>query len=65
MRLHIATEWLITMFTAPRLLHWEGGTSVFGNIPADCVIHVPAASLLAYQAATNWSTHAAKMVGDL
>ena len=42
-----------------------GGTRVFDNIPADCVIHVPAASLSAYQAATNWSTHSAKMVGDL
>ena len=42
-----------------------GGTSVFKNIPSDCIIHVPAASLSAYQAATNWSAHAAKMVGDL
>ena len=42
-----------------------GGTTVFGNIPADCVIHVPAASLSAYQSATNWSAHSAKMVGDL
>ena len=41
------------------------GTSVFGNIPADCVIHVPAASLSAYQTGTNWSAHASKMVGDL
>ena len=30
-----------------------GGTSVFGSIPSDCVIHVPAASLSAYQSATN------------
>ena len=42
-----------------------GGTSVFLNIPSDCVIHVPAASLSIYQSATNWSTHKAKMVGDL
>ena len=42
-----------------------GGTGVFEYIPADCVIHVPAASLEAYQTATNWSTHASKMVGDL
>jgi len=42
-----------------------GGTSVFRNIPADCVIHVPAASLSDYQKATNWSAHSAKMVGDL
>jgi hypothetical protein len=42
-----------------------GGTSVFVYIPSDCVIHVPAASLSAYQSATNWTAHAAKMVGDL
>jgi hypothetical protein len=42
-----------------------GGTSVFNTIPADCVIHVPAASLSEYQSATNWSAHKAKMVGDL
>lgn len=35
------------------------------DIPATCKIHVPAASLAAYQAAENWSTHASKMVGDL
>jgi hypothetical protein len=40
-------------------------TNVFLNIPADCVIHVPAASLSAYQSATNWSAYSAKMVGDL
>jgi hypothetical protein len=39
--------------------------NVFAGIPADCVIHVPAASLSAYKSATNWSAHAAKMVGDL
>ncbi len=38
---------------------------VFAGIPADCVIHVPAASLSAYKKATNWAAHAAKMVGDL
>ncbi len=42
-----------------------GGKGVFGNIPADCVIHVHAASLSVYQKATNWSAHSAKMVGDL
>jgi hypothetical protein len=41
------------------------GTSVFVDIPADCVIHVPAASLSAYQTAPNWSAYAANMVGDL
>ena len=41
-----------------------GGTSVFSGIPSDCIIYVPAASLDAYKTATNWSTHAAKMVGE-
>jgi hypothetical protein len=48
--------------TTPPVL---GGSSVFNGIPADCVIHVPAASLSAYKSATNWSAHSAKMVGDL
>jgi hypothetical protein len=41
-----------------------GGTSVFGSIPSDCIIYVPTASLNAYKNATNWSTHASKMVGE-
>ena len=41
-----------------------GGTAVFSSIPSDCIIYVPAASLAAYKSATNWSTHAAKMVGE-
>ncbi len=48
--------------TTPPLIPDE---DVFAGIPADCVIHVPAASLSIYQSATNWSTHKAKMVGDL
>ena len=36
----------------------------FSNIQSDCVIHVPAESLEAYQTATYWSTHASKMVGE-
>jgi hypothetical protein len=40
------------------------GTKAFTGIPSDCIIYVPAASLAAYQAATNWSTYAAKMVGE-
>ena len=39
------------------------GTS-FSNIQSDCVIHVPAESLEAYQTASNWSNHASKMVGE-
>lgn len=32
-------------------------------LKSTCVIKVPTASLQAYQAATNWSAHASKMVG--
>lgn len=39
-------------------------TNAFTAIPADCIIYVPAASLAAYQAATNWSTYASRMVGE-
>lgn len=35
----------------------------FTSLPSNCVIRVPAASLVAYQAATNWSAHASKMIG--
>lgn len=40
-------------------------SNTFRNIRNYCVIHVPAASLEAYQTATNWSAQASKMVGDL
>ena len=33
------------------------------GLKSTCVIKVPAASLAAYQTATNWSVHASKMVG--
>ena len=36
-------------------------TNVFSNIPADCIIYVPAGSLEAYQTATNWSAYADQM----
>jgi hypothetical protein len=39
-------------------------SNTFSNIQSDCVIHVPAESLEAYQTASNWSTHASKMVGE-
>ena len=39
-------------------------TNAFYNIPSDCIIYVPAASLAAYKAETNWSTYAAQMVGE-
>lgn len=37
---------------------------VFTDIPSDCKIYVPAASLSAYQTATNWSDYASYMVGE-
>ena len=39
-------------------------TSAFTGILPDCKIYVPAASLTAYQEATNWSTYASYMVGE-
>ena len=36
----------------------------FTNLAADAKIYVPTASLAAYQAATNWSTFADKMIGE-
>ena len=39
-----------------------GGTSVFSNIPSDCKIVVPDNLYDTWTAATNWSTHASKMV---
>ncbi len=42
-----------------------GGTAVFSGIASDCVIHVPEASLEAYQSATRWSSLTSYLVGDL
>lgn len=39
-----------------------GGTSVFSNIQSDCKIVVPDNLYNTWKAATNWSTHASKMV---
>ena len=39
-------------------------TDAFTGILTDCKIYVPAASLTAYQEATNWSTYASYMVGE-
>ena len=39
-----------------------GGTSVFSNIPSDCKIVVPDSLYDTWIAATNWSTHASKIV---
>lgn len=39
-------------------------TNAFSSIQSYCVIYVPAASLTAYQTATNWSTYASYMQGE-
>ena len=38
-----------------------GGTTMFANIPSDCIIYVPKGHLNDYKTATNWSTYASKM----
>jgi len=38
-------------------------SSAFQSLKSTCIIKVPSASLAAYQAATNWSAHASKMIG--
>lgn len=50
-------EYHLKPTTPPTLVN----TNAFQNIPANCVIYVPAGSLSAYQTATNWSTYASKM----
>lgn len=47
--------------TPPTLIN----INVFSGVSENCKIHVPAESLNAYQTATNWSSYAAYMVGDL
>lgn len=39
-------------------------TNAFNNIPADCIIYVPSASLSTYQSANNWSSFASYMQGE-
>ena len=58
--------WLYTRERVQVFVHHQRlvERSVFSSIPSDCIIYVPLASLSAYQNATNWSTHAAKMVGE-
>lgn len=52
------TEIICRSTTPPTL-----AANAFSNLNSTCVIKVPSASLSAYQAATNWSAHASKMVG--
>jgi hypothetical protein len=37
--------------------------TTFSQLPAGCIIEVPSSALATYQAATNWSTYASKMIG--
>ena len=55
-----AKEYHFLSTTPPTL----GGSSVFTGIPSDCIIYVPMASVDAYKAASYWSTHASKIVGE-
>lgn len=54
-----ALEYHLLPTTPPTL-----GNTVFNNIQSGTKIYVPAASLSAYQTATNWSTYASYMVGE-
>ena len=53
-------EYHILPTTPPTLAN----TSAFSGMLDDCIIYVPAASLTAYQEATNWSEYASYMVGE-
>ena len=59
-----SVEYHITPTTPPTLV----GTNAFNNIPADCTFYVPYSEdhsiLAAYQAASNWSTYASRMVEE-
>ncbi len=44
--------------TPPKLL-----TDVFQNLPSNCSIKVPSASVAAYKAASGWKTHSSKISG--
>jgi len=39
-------------------------TNVFSNLPSDCIIYVPSASLNTYKTANYWSTYASQMQGE-
>jgi hypothetical protein len=40
-------------------------SNTFLNLPSHCIIHVPTASLNAYESANYWSSLSSQMVGDL
>lgn len=54
-----ACDELISLAVAPPAIQ----STSFSSLKTTCVIKVPTASLSAYQAAANWSTHASKIVG--
>lgn len=59
-RCYSATEFHFLPTTPPTL----GSTNAFTDLPTDCVFYVPAESLAEYQAASNWSSYASRMVGE-
>lgn len=54
-----ASEFHLLPTTPPSL-----GSSAFSNIPSDCIIYVPAASVEDYKAAANWSALASKIQAE-
>lgn len=48
-------------YLLPKVPPTLANTNAFGGIEPDCIIYVPAGTLAAYQAATNWSTYASYM----
>lgn len=49
-------------FTSHTSVPTLSATTVFTNIPSDCIIKVPSALYNSWIAATNWSTYASKIV---
>lgn len=55
----VACDELISLATTPP----TAGNYFLDGLKSTCKIKVPAASLTAYKAAANWTTHASKMIG--
>ena len=53
-------EYHFLSITPPTLVN----KNAFSNIPSDCVIYVPSASVEAYKAASNWSNYASQIQGE-
>lgn len=56
----VASRRMVFLPTTPPTV---ANANAFTSLPADCIVEVPAASLTAYQEATNYSGIAAQMVG--